>query len=79
MLNRRLPLFPITTTVADHGRGPALTIAGCDLADLADTYGTPLYLYDQATLDAAADTLSCRAWRGAIPVPAASPLRARRC
>ena len=55
MLNRRLPLFPITTTVADHGHGPALTIAGCDLAALAAAYGTPLYLYDQATLDAAAD------------------------
>ena len=55
MFNRRLPLFPITTAVRDTGRGPALTVAGCDLADLAAPYGTPLYLYDQASLDAAAD------------------------
>jgi diaminopimelate decarboxylase len=55
MLDRRLPLFPITTAVRDHGRGPELAIAGCDLVDLAATCGTPLYVYDQATLDAAAD------------------------
>jgi diaminopimelate decarboxylase len=30
-----------------------LWIGGCDLALLAEQYGTPLYLYDQATMDAA--------------------------
>ncbi len=46
----RLPLFPITTTIEDD----TLTIAGHSLAALADRYGTPLYVYDRATLDAAA-------------------------
>jgi diaminopimelate decarboxylase len=55
MLNRRLDLFPLTTTVRETGRGPALTVAGCDLAALAATHGTPLYVYDQASLDMAAD------------------------
>jgi len=32
--------------------GELLTIAGCDLTTLVDRYGTPLYLYDRATLDA---------------------------
>lgn len=31
-----------------------LSIGGCNLADLADRHGTPLYLFDAATLDAAA-------------------------
>ncbi|PIU90539.1 MAG: diaminopimelate decarboxylase [Anaerolineae bacterium CG_4_9_14_0_8_um_filter_58_9] len=44
----RLELFPDTTTIEND----ALTIAGCDLFALADEYGTPLYLYDRATLDA---------------------------
>ena len=55
MFNRRLPLFPITTAVRDTGRGPAPPRAGGGQAGQAATYGTPLYLYDQASLDAAAD------------------------
>jgi diaminopimelate decarboxylase len=51
--NSRLDLFPLTTDVVDDGLGPILHIGGHNLADLADTYGTPLYLYDQATMDAA--------------------------
>lgn len=43
----RLGLFPITTTIEDD----SLTIAGRPLASLADRYGTPLYIYDRATLD----------------------------
>lgn len=43
-------LLPITAVRDATGR---LTIAGCDLAALAAEDGTPLYLYDQATLDAA--------------------------
>jgi diaminopimelate decarboxylase len=43
----RLSLFPDTTKIEQD----ALTIAGQNLTALADKYGTPLYLYDQATLD----------------------------
>jgi diaminopimelate decarboxylase len=53
---KRLALFPHTTQIKATPDGEQLTIAGCDLADLADHYGTPLYLYDRATLDAAVAT-----------------------
>lgn len=53
--DRRLDLFPLDTIVADTASGPRLQIGSCDLVDLAETYGTPLYLYDQATMDAALD------------------------
>jgi diaminopimelate decarboxylase len=43
----RLDLFPDTTEIKNN----TLTIAGLDLATLAKEYGTPLYLYDRATLD----------------------------
>jgi diaminopimelate decarboxylase len=33
--------------------GETLTVAGCDLSELANEYGTPLYLYDRATLETA--------------------------
>ena len=46
----RLQLFPITTKIEKN----SLTIAGHDLSVLAEEYGTPLYLYDQATMDGAA-------------------------
>lgn len=46
----RLALFPDST----HLKDDALTIAGQELASLAQQFGTPLYLYDRATLDAAA-------------------------
>ncbi len=42
-----LSLFPLTASVQSGGK---LTIAGHDLEKLADTYGTPLYLFDAATL-----------------------------
>ena len=42
-----LELFPDTVQIVQH----SLSIAGCNLADLADRYGTPLYVYDRATLD----------------------------
>ena len=44
----RLELFPDTTLIEND----ALTIGGCNLSALAAEYGTPLYLYDRATLDA---------------------------
>ena len=47
---KRIDLFPITTKIKNE----RLSIAGHDLTNLAEQYGTPLYLYDRATLDAAA-------------------------
>lgn len=56
----RLDLFPISTKIQHD----SLTIAGHDLASLADRYLTPLYIYDRATLDLSArtytDALSAR-------------------
>ncbi|MBI5963083.1 MAG: diaminopimelate decarboxylase [Chloroflexi bacterium] len=46
----RLELFPDTTQIEND----SLTIAGHSLTSLADLYGTPLYLYDRATMDNAA-------------------------
>jgi diaminopimelate decarboxylase len=46
----RLRLFPDTTRIA----GDALSVGGQDLSSLAETYATPLYVLDRATLDAAA-------------------------
>lgn len=48
-MTNRLSLFPESTRV----RADSLFIAGHSLASLADGYGTPLYLYDRATLDLA--------------------------
>ena len=45
----RLALFPDSA----HIQNDSLLLAGHDLVALADQYGTPLYLYDRATLDAA--------------------------
>ncbi|MBI1793195.1 MAG: diaminopimelate decarboxylase [Chloroflexi bacterium] len=50
LISDRLALFPDSTRV-HNGR---LSIAGHDIASLADLYGTPLYLYDRATLDSSA-------------------------
>lgn len=47
----RLPLFPITTTVQPSRGTDVLTVGGLSLADLAEEWGTPLYVYDQATMD----------------------------
>jgi diaminopimelate decarboxylase len=44
----RLALFPDSTRI----RNDSLAIAGQELSSLAEEYGTPLYLYDRATLDA---------------------------
>jgi diaminopimelate decarboxylase len=51
---RRLELFPITTQLVGAGSATQLTIGDCDLNELAARFGTPLYLYDQATMDSAA-------------------------
>jgi diaminopimelate decarboxylase len=46
----RLQLFPTTTAIEND----SLMIAGHSLASLAGKYGTPLYIYDCATMDVAA-------------------------
>ena len=53
---RRLALFPESTQVVKEPGGWRLSIGGCDLAGLAGHYGTPLYLYDAATLETAVAT-----------------------
>jgi diaminopimelate decarboxylase len=42
-----LTLFPFTTEVSRQGH---LCIGGCDVVDLAEEFGTPLYLFDELTL-----------------------------
>ncbi len=51
-------LWPAGTAVDDRGR---LRVDGVDLASLADRYGTPLYVYDAATI-----RLSYRAYLAAF-------------
>jgi len=58
---RRLSLFPVTARVTAAARNDRLQIGSCDLIELAEQHGTPLYLYDQATLDA-----NLRAYRQAL-------------
>lgn len=63
-ISERLALFPKSTQVQND----SLSIAGQDIASLADQYGTPLYVYDRATLDASvADYQS--ALRSYYPAP----------
>ena len=54
-MQRRLQLFPKTTEIRSVAGVERLVIGGCDLTELAEEYGTPLYLYDQSSLDAAVD------------------------
>jgi diaminopimelate decarboxylase len=42
-------LLPDTAVIAADGR---LSVGGCDLLSLAATYGTPLFVYDEAQLEA---------------------------
>ncbi|MEP0804874.1 MAG: diaminopimelate decarboxylase [Chloroflexota bacterium] len=62
----RFDLFPVSTTIENN----SLTIAGHSLASLADLYGTPLYLYDRATLD-----LSAQAYTDALAAHYPAPSR----
>ena len=43
----RLPLFPMGAQVNSAGH---LVVGGCDTTELAEQFGTPLYVYDEATL-----------------------------
>ena len=49
-MEQRLQLFPISSRITNN----TLSIADCDLNALAETHGTPLYVYDRAELDHAA-------------------------
>ena len=51
-------LAPVTTEMDDQGR---LQIGGCRLSDLAERFGTPLYVLDEAGIRSA-----CRAYRSAL-------------
>ncbi|MCK7526970.1 MAG: hypothetical protein MZV64_59885 [Ignavibacteriales bacterium] len=66
----RLALFPVSTKIEND----SLTIAGHDLASLADRHLTPLYMYDRATLD-----LSAKAYTDALSAhyPRLSPRHLR--
>ncbi|HPU38044.1 MAG TPA: diaminopimelate decarboxylase [Microthrixaceae bacterium] len=50
-MNDPLPrsLLPDTASFADDGR---MSIGGCDVVDLAERYGTPLFVYDEAHIRA---------------------------
>jgi diaminopimelate decarboxylase len=48
-ISDRLALFPDSTRIQND----SLFIAGHDLASLAETYETPLYVYDRITMDSA--------------------------
>jgi diaminopimelate decarboxylase len=43
----KLALFPLTAELSKQGH---LIIGGCDVVDLAEEFGTPLYLFDESTL-----------------------------
>ena len=43
----RLPLFPPASEVNDRGH---LVVGGCDVTELTAEFGTPLYLFDEASL-----------------------------
>lgn len=53
LFTRRVPLFPISTRLSERASDTVLSIDGLPLDDLAARFGTPLYVYDQATLDSA--------------------------
>ncbi len=54
LLSKRLQLFPNSAKITGTGESARLTIANCDLQQLARDFGTPLYLYDALTLQNAA-------------------------
>jgi diaminopimelate decarboxylase len=66
-----LHLLPDTAFVDDSGR---LCIGGCDVADLADEHGTPLFIYDEAHL-----RLRCREAVAAFPDGVAYATKAFLC
>lgn len=55
LASQRLPLFPVTAAVQSVDGTPTLHIGGISISALAAQYGTPLYIYDRATLQASLD------------------------
>ncbi len=51
-------IMPLTAKTNESGH---LEIGGCDVVELAEKYGTPLYIYDEATL-----RNSCRQYKEAF-------------
>lgn len=51
-IEQRLQLAPRTASYQEQQGRNALQVAGVDVGALAAEYGTPLYLYDQATIEA---------------------------
>lgn len=51
-------IMPVTTKVNDKGN---LEIGGCDVVELAEKHGTPLYVYDEQTL-----RMCCRQYKEAF-------------
>jgi diaminopimelate decarboxylase len=47
MAMNRLTLFPLDSQINSRGH---LVVGGCDVTALASDYGTPLYVFDEATL-----------------------------
>jgi diaminopimelate decarboxylase len=66
-----LHVLPETAVISSSG---ALSVGGCDLADLADEHGTPLFVYDEAHLRA-----RCREAVAAFPGGAAYATKAFLC
>jgi diaminopimelate decarboxylase len=52
LLAQRVSLFPNSARIEKQGQASQLTISGLSLLELAQQYGTPLYVYDQLTLQA---------------------------
>lgn len=64
-------LLPDTATIGVDG---SLSVGGCDVADLAEQFGTPLFVYDEAQLRA-----QCREAVAAFPDGAAYATKAFIC
>lgn len=60
-MNLSSHLWPDSATIGANGH---LWIAGCDTVELAHQYGTPLYLFDAATIRA-----MCRSYKAAFAAP----------
>ncbi len=52
-LAKRLSLFPLSTRLDQQSQPSCLTVAGISLLELAQQYGTPLYIYDPFSLQTA--------------------------
>jgi len=66
-----LSLLPATATAGANGR---VALAGVDLAGLAERFGTPLYVYDEAEIRD-----RCRAYKAALGVGVAYASKAFLC